>query len=80
MIKYNLSCECGHSFESWFLNSSEYDRLIKKKLVVCAACNSNSVRKSIMAPNLSGKSNIKFQDNKWKRNIRKKQLKASKSY
>ena len=74
MIKYSLSCECGHSFESWFLNSSEYDRLLKKKLVVCDACNSSSVKKSIMAPNLTSKSNVNFQDDKLKRNIRKKLL------
>ena len=30
MIKYQLKCECGVEFESWFSNSNEYDRLEKK--------------------------------------------------
>ena len=31
MIKYNLTCKCGEMFESWFINSSEFDSLRKKK-------------------------------------------------
>ena len=31
MIKYNLKCKCGETFESWFLSSEEYDLLSKKK-------------------------------------------------
>ena len=30
MIKYNLKCENGHEFESWFSNSDEFDKLNKK--------------------------------------------------
>ena len=30
MIKYNLICECGKTFESWFSSSAEYDDLRKK--------------------------------------------------
>ena len=44
MIKYNLTCECGEKFESWFLNSSEFDLLRKKKLVKCI-CNSKYVKR-----------------------------------
>ena len=25
MIKYNLICRCGETFESWFSSSNEYD-------------------------------------------------------
>ena len=57
MIKYNLICECGKTFESWFSSSSEYDLLKKKKLINCIFCNSVSVKKTIMAPNLQSKSN-----------------------
>ena len=32
MIKYNLICKCGEKFESWFLNSAEYEMLKKKKV------------------------------------------------
>ena len=57
MIKYNLKCKCKKVFESWFLSSKEYDSLKKKNLINCIYCNSTSVSKSIMSPNLSSKSN-----------------------
>ena len=38
MIKYNLTCKCGESFESWFLSSSKFDYLCKKKLIKCIYC------------------------------------------
>ena len=57
MIKYNLICECGKIFESWFSNSKKFDSLSKKKLINCIYCESSSVKKSVMAPNLSSKSN-----------------------
>jgi hypothetical protein len=57
MIKYNLTCECGKNFESWFSSSAEYDILKRKKFLNCIYCNSKLVKKSIMAPNLYGKSN-----------------------
>ena len=57
MIKYDLDCKCGKKFESWFLSSLEFDSLRKKKLIRCIYCNSSSIKKSVMAPNLSSKSN-----------------------
>ena len=57
MIKYNLICECGKIFESWFSNSKKFDSLSKKKLINCIYCESSSVKKSVMAPNLSSKTN-----------------------
>ena len=57
MIKYNLICECGKAFVSWFSSSIEFDSLCKRKLVRCIYCESSQVKKSIMTPNLSGKSN-----------------------
>jgi len=57
MIKYNLICRCGKTFESWFSSSNEYETLKKKKLINCIYCNDNSVKKTVMAPNLSSKSN-----------------------
>ena len=57
MIKYNLICRCGKTFESWFSSSNEYEALKKKKLINCIYCNDNSVKKTVMAPNLSSKSN-----------------------
>ena len=74
MIKYNLVCKCGDTFESWFSNSKEYDSLLKKKLLRCIYCGSSSVKKSVMAPNLPSKSNKISKKNKLEKNIIKKQL------
>ena len=60
MIKYNLICRCGETFESWFSSSNEYDVLKKKKLINCIYCNNTSIKKSVMAPNLSRKSKKKL--------------------
>ena len=53
MIKYNLKCENNHEFESWFLDSKEFEKLKEKKLLECIYCNSKKVKKSIMAPMIS---------------------------
>ena len=55
MIKYNLSCQNGHEFESWFSNSEEFEKLNKKKLLECIYCSSKKIDKSIMAPMVSTK-------------------------
>ena len=53
MIKYKLACNnCELTFDSWFASSSEFDKLKKKKLLVCHVCNSPKVDKTIMAPGL----------------------------
>tara|TARA_A100001011_G_C13786120_1_gene625103 strand:- start:120 stop:542 length:423 start_codon:yes stop_codon:yes gene_type:complete len=61
MIKYNLKCSNNHEFESWFSNSEEFDKLDKKKLLECIYCSSKKIKKSIMAPMVSG-SKIKEDD------------------
>ena len=53
MIRYTLSCERGHEFESWFANSAAYDKQAKRGLVTCPLCNSAKVEKAIMAPRLA---------------------------
>jgi hypothetical protein len=74
MIKYNLTCECGKNFESWFSSSNEYDALRKKKFLSCIYCNSKSVKKSIMAPNLYGKSKELSKDIKNAKKLRNQLL------
>lgn len=74
MIRYNLICKCGESFESWFLSSSGFDSLCKKKLIKCIYCGSLSVKKSVMAPNLPSKSNKVFKKTKLEKNIKKQLL------
>ena len=79
MIKYNLTCECGGMFESWFLSSSEFDILCKKKLIKCIYCESSLIKKSVMAPNLSSKSNKITKKTKIEKNI-KRQLSDFRKY
>tara|TARA_B100000029_G_scaffold437220_1_gene452284 strand:+ start:6959 stop:7375 length:417 start_codon:yes stop_codon:yes gene_type:complete len=71
MIKYDLECKCGKKFESWFSSSLEYDALCKKKLVRCIYCNSSSIKKSVMAPNLSSKSNKILKKTKLAKDVKK---------
>ena len=71
MIKYNLICKCGEKFESWFLNSEEFDSLRKKKLLKCIYCESLYVKKDLMAPSLNRKSNKTLKRNKVEKNIKK---------
>ena len=74
MIKYNLKCKCEETFESWFSSSTEFDSLCKKKFVRCIYCGSSSVNKTVMAPNLSSKSNKVFKKTKLEKNIKKQLL------
>ena len=61
MIKYRLFCKsCDLKFDSWFASSKEYEKLKKKKLLICHKCNSQKVEKTIMAPQLI---NSKLKDN-----------------
>jgi hypothetical protein len=55
MIRYNLRCERGHAFESWFQSSSAYDSQVRRKLVTCPNCGTPKVEKAIMAPRIVGK-------------------------
>ena len=56
MIKYSLNCkDCDLTFESWFANSKEYEKLKRKKLLNCHNCNSLKVDKSLMAPSINKK-------------------------
>ena len=53
MIKYRLICKgCEATFDSWFSSSAEYERLKKKEFISCHICNSLSVEKTLMSPNV----------------------------
>ena len=61
MIKYSLLCKsCNLTFESWFANSKEYEKLKKKNFLNCHNCNSKRVEKTLMAPKLLNKSKNNF--------------------
>ena len=71
MIKYLLKCKNKHEFESWFADSSEYEKLKKKNLISCIFCDTNSVEKSIMAPRvINSKIDVK-KNSKTKENFQK---------
>jgi hypothetical protein len=53
MIHYALICEQGHNFESWFQDSTAFDKQAKRGLVSCPHCGSAKVDKAIMAPRLA---------------------------
>jgi hypothetical protein len=52
MIRYNLRCERGHAFESWFQSSEIYETQEKRQLVNCPSCGSAKVERAIMAPRI----------------------------
>ena len=55
MIHYNLRCDLGHAFESWFQSSAAYEQQEKRNLVSCPVCGSAKVERAIMAPQIVSK-------------------------
>jgi hypothetical protein len=55
MIRYALVCGRKHTFESWFPNSSAYDKQLKRGLLSCPVCGSEEIEKAIMAPQIARK-------------------------
>jgi hypothetical protein len=53
VIRYSLSCDKGHGFESWFKSSSAYDKQAARGLIGCPLCGSTKVGKAIMAPGVA---------------------------
>ena len=65
MMIFNLCCkDCEYSFEGWFDNSNDFCLQKKKNLINCPSCDSSNVRKALMAPNVTKKSNSKKNSNK----------------
>ena len=61
MIVFNLDCsDCAFSFEGWFENTNDYKKQIKNGLLTCPSCNSTQIKKGLMAPNVSKKTNSKI--------------------
>ena len=60
MIVFNLICKtCSVEFEGWFENTLEYEKRKRKKIINCPSCNSNIVKKTLVAPNLNKKNKSK---------------------
>ena len=52
-MKYRLTCkDCKNIFDSWFSSSKEYERLKKKKFLICHNCNSLNIEKTLMSPSV----------------------------
>ena len=71
MIKYKLICKnCDTKFDSWFASSNEYEKLKKRKFLICHSCNSLKVEKTLMAPQLinsKNKSEVKLNTIKYQK-------------
>jgi len=50
MISYDLRCEKGHVFSSYFANMGTYDALREAGLLICVHCDSREIEKAPMAP------------------------------
>lgn len=50
MIRYTLSCQNAHHFESWFQSSAAFDTLRSSGMLNCETCGSTDISKTIMAP------------------------------
>ena len=61
MIVFDLKCDQGHLFESWFRSSAAYDEQLASGLVECPYCGSTHVEKAPMAPNVGAKGNQKLE-------------------
>ena len=65
MIKYKLFCKnCSQYFDSWFASSLEYEKLKKRNFLGCHKCSSKKVEKTLMAPKLIKKLELKNFDKK----------------
>ena len=60
MIVFNLVCsECKYPFEGWFDDTKSFNSQKKRKLINCPNCESSNISKTLVAPNVSKKSNSK---------------------
>ena len=60
MIIFNLVCKsCQFKFEGCFDNSKDFEKQLRKNIINCPNCNSSSIKKFLMSPNISKKSNAK---------------------
>ncbi len=50
MIRYNLKCDAGHAFDSWFQSGAAFAALQGAGQVSCPICGSAKVGKEMMAP------------------------------
>ena len=60
MIVFNLICKtCSVEFEGWFEDTTTFENQKRRKIINCPSCNSTSIGRSLVAPNLPKKSSSK---------------------
>lgn len=59
MISFNMTCSEGHEFGGWFPNSASFEKQVKKKQITCPTCGDTAVSKSVMAPAVVAKSEVR---------------------
>tara|TARA_B110000263_G_C14956873_1_gene350672 strand:+ start:102 stop:521 length:420 start_codon:yes stop_codon:yes gene_type:complete len=60
MIVFKLNCQdCYFEYEGWFESSKEFDKQKRKKIIICPSCEGININKSLMAPNIGKKTNLK---------------------
>lgn len=52
MIRYNLTCDNDHQFESWFQSSAAFETLSNAGHLSCTVCGSDKVERALMAPSV----------------------------
>lgn len=50
MIRYALTCDKNHGFESWFQSAEAFDKLSKAGMIACTFCGATDITKTLMAP------------------------------
>lgn len=58
MIHYNLRCDEGHEFDSWFNSSASFEKQAKRGLLECPHCGSAKVERGLMTPSVPRKGRI----------------------
>lgn len=53
MIHYDLQCDCGHRFDSWFPGSASFERQAQLGLLSCPRCGGHDVTRALMAPRIA---------------------------
>jgi len=58
MIKYQLKCASGCSFEGWFPSSDQFEREADAGRLECPSCGATEVSRDIMAPALVRRASV----------------------
>lgn len=80
MIRFTLSCENDHHFESWFASNAACDKLMSAGMVECTACGSTKIKKTLMAPSVAKKGAITAPDSETPMEKMRKEVEKTSEY